>query len=99
VTGFTDGARVGLVGRKLPPAFELRVRVLPVGCAEPVDTADWDDSLVEVARGEIELEFVDGKRPRFRDGDVLWLDGLPVRFMRNCGPVSAVLVAIRRRSR
>jgi len=99
VTRFTNGERLGLLSRHLPAAFELRVRVLPAGSAHPVDAASWSDALVEVAQGELELELVDGERLRFRDGDVLWLEGLRVRLLRSCGPRSAVLVAIRRRPR
>ena len=39
---------------------------------------------------------MDGRRPRFAGGAVLWLSGLPVRELRNPGSVPAVLVAVYR---
>jgi hypothetical protein len=97
VTGSTGDEPLHLLGRRVPPAFALWVRVLPAGSAHPVDQVTWNDALVEVAEGEIELEFTGGERRRFGAGDVLWLEGLPLRVLRNRAPCPAVLVAIRRR--
>ena len=72
-----------LLGRRVSPAFERQVRVVPAGSAGRVDQASWEDALVEVAEGEIELEFISGARRRFQAGDVLWLDGLPLHLLRN----------------
>jgi hypothetical protein len=99
VTDFTGDEPLGLLGRHVSPAFERSVRILPTGYAGSVGKFDWSDSLVEVAQGEIELEFTGGERRRFETGDVLWFDGLPIRVLYNGGPGSAVLVAIRRRRR
>jgi hypothetical protein len=88
-----------LLARRVPPAFERQVRVLPAACAMSVDQTAWEDALVEVAQGEIELEFISGALRRFGAGDVLFLDGLPLRRLRNRSRSPAVLVAIRRRPR
>jgi hypothetical protein len=77
--------------------FDVRVLELPPGGERPYDGAEWAGALVIVDRGEIELDCVDGDRPRFAGGAVLWLAGLPVRELRNPGAVPAVIVAVRRR--
>jgi len=78
-------------------AFDVRVVEVAPGGERPYDGAEWAGALVVVDRGEIELECPDGRRPRFAGGAVLWLGGLPVRALRNPGPVPAVLVAVSRR--
>lgn len=59
--------------------------------------AEWRDALVEVGQGEISLEVSDGHWHRVAGGDVLWLYGLPVRALHNCGAQVALLVVLRRR--
>ena len=76
--------------------LDYRVVELPPGGERPYDAAEWTGALVIVVRGEVELECVDGDRPRFAGGAVLWLAGLPVRELRNPGSEPAVLVAVRR---
>jgi len=58
------------------------------------DESEWRDALVVVGSGEIELESLGGARARFVHGDVLWLDGLPLRALHNPRPELAVLVAV-----
>jgi hypothetical protein len=94
-----DDEPLRLLTRRLDPAFERRVHVLPPGCTRPVDQASWSGALAEVARGEVELTFTGGGSERFGAGEVLWFDGLPLRALRNPGRRTAVLVAIRRRRR
>jgi hypothetical protein len=60
--------------------------------------ADWADTLVVVARGELELECRSGRRARFATGAVLTMAGLPVRRLRNPGPAPLVLATVTRRS-
>jgi hypothetical protein len=76
------------------------VRALAVapGRARACDEAEWLDAVVSVACGEIELECLSGRRHRLRSGDVLWLEGLPVRAFHNSGLAPALLVAVSRRS-
>jgi hypothetical protein len=77
------------------PGFERRTLTLAPGseCAAPA----WDDALVVVTRGAIELEGVGGTTRRFGPGDLIWLRGVPLRALRNHGPDAAVLVAVSRR--
>ncbi|MGI8690757.1 MAG: hypothetical protein ACR2M3_19430 [Thermomicrobiales bacterium] len=51
-----------------------------------------------IEHGQIELEHRCGDRRRFGRGDVLWLDGLRVRSVRNCDTEPAVLVAVSRQT-
>jgi hypothetical protein len=80
----------------MPAAFVVRVVEVAPGAERSYDETEWRDALVVVDRGEIELDCRGGSRPRFADGAVLWLGGLPVRALRNPGPVPAVLVAVSR---
>ena len=76
--------------------LDFRVVELPPGGERPYDASEWAGALVIVDRGEVELECVDGDRPRFAGGAVLWLAGLPVRELRNPGSEPAVLIAVSR---
>jgi hypothetical protein len=91
------GDRLSLLGRRLPPGFEVRAVAVAPGRERPYHEADWLDALVVIERGEIELECLGGTRRRFARGDVLWLGGLPLRALRNYGRGPAVLAAVSRR--
>ena len=91
-----ERGRLSLLGRRLAPAFELRVIAVPPGGRRAFDEAEWRDSIVVVERGEIELECLGGSRGRFGRGDVLWLTGLPICALDNRGGEPAVLVAVSR---
>ena len=80
------------------PAFVLRAIAIDPGCERRYDEAEWRDAIVSVTRGQIELEASGGVRCRFRTGDVLWLDGLHLRALHNCGAEPALLLAVSRRS-
>ncbi len=95
--GHADGERLDLLWRALSSSFGVRVHVLEPGCERPYDAAEWRDALVEVDRGEVELEFRSGDAVRVGPGDVLWLYGLALRALRNRGHVPVVLVAMFRR--
>jgi hypothetical protein len=60
-------------------------------------TADWEDSIIEIEAGAVELEMHDGEALEFRAGDVFLLAGLPVRALHNRGHIPAVLVTATRR--
>jgi hypothetical protein len=92
-----DGERVSLLGARLLPAFAARVFTVAPGQAVKYEAADWSDAIVVVERGQIELAGVSGVRRAFTCGDVLCLDGLPLRCLYNAGRESAVLVAVSRR--
>jgi FAD/FMN-containing dehydrogenase len=80
-------------------AFDRRVVVLEPGEERRIDDRDKCDRLVVVERGEIELECRGGARARFLTGDLLFVDGLSVRRIRNPGRTSALLGTVARRSR
>jgi quercetin dioxygenase-like cupin family protein len=78
--------------------FRRRVVELAPGEAIAVDPASWDDAIVFVTAGEIELECARGERRRFSCGATLCF-GPPLRAVRNCGPDPVRLVAVWRRRR
>jgi RNA polymerase sigma-70 factor (ECF subfamily) len=86
---------LSLLGRHLAPRIARRVVVLPPGGRHRYRVEDWRDALVWIERGEIELGCAG--RPRFRQGDLLWLGDLCPNAIHNHGPVPAVLVAVWRR--
>jgi hypothetical protein len=88
--------RLSFLERPLPPAFRMRAVVVAPGGARAYDEAEWRGALVVVERGEIDLEFVAGGRRRLACGDVLHLDGLSLRALRNRGCEPALLVAVSR---
>jgi hypothetical protein len=60
------------------------------------DEEDWRGALVAVESGEVELEMTCGRSCFFQQGDLLWLQGLPLASLRNRGNGPAVLVATTR---
>jgi len=71
------------------------------GDAAELDLAGADDDervapLVLVRSGEIELRGVSGARCAFGRGDLLYLQGVPLRALHNPGSEPAVLVAVSR---
>ena len=89
-------AALSFLGRPLPPSFELRVITIEPGGERAYDHAAWCGALVVMERGTIELETTTGGRYAFRRGDILWLERLPLRALRNCGSIPAVLAAVSR---
>ena len=89
-------AALSFLGRPLPPSFELRVITIEPGGERAYDDADWRGALVLMERGTIELETLCGGGCAFVAGDLLWLDGLPLRLLRNSGSIPAVLAAVSR---
>ena len=76
--------------------FARRRVVLEPGDRRPFEEREWDDALVIVERGEVDLEYRSGARLRFIAGDMLWLTGLPLRSLRNPGAEPAVLPTVSR---
>jgi hypothetical protein len=95
--GGTDAERLSFLGRRLPPAFEVRLIAVAPGCERVVDDAEWRDTLVVVERGVIDVECARGAGRRFGPGDVLWLVGLEPRSLRNRGRDLVLLSAVSRR--
>ena len=77
-------------------AFERRQVAVPPGGERPYDSSEWDDALVIVTSGVIELEGLSGRRWRFPRGAMLWLTDLPVRALHNPGEEPAQLTAVSR---
>jgi len=71
------------------------VAVAPGG-DRPYDEDEWRDALVLVRSGEIELRGVSGASRSFGRGDLIWLEGVPLRVLHNPGSEPAVLVAVSR---
>ena len=71
------------------------VAVAPGG-DRPYDEGEWRDALVLVKSGEIELRGVSGASCLFSRGDLLYLEGVPLRALHNPGSEPAVLVAVSR---
>jgi quercetin dioxygenase-like cupin family protein len=90
------GDRLSVLGRRLPPGFEVQVTIVAPGRDHPWRETDWRDALVVVERGRVEIECTGGMRLSFGRGAVLWLARLPVRSLRGAGPEPAVLAAVRR---
>ena len=76
----------------------MTVRVVAVapGDDRPYDEAEWRDALVLVRSGQIELHGVSGACSSFGRGDLLYLQGVPLRALHNPGAEPAVLVAVSR---
>jgi hypothetical protein len=80
-------------------SFEVRAVSVEVGVDRIYNEAEWRDALVVVARGEIELQDLDGDVRSFGRGAILCLVGLPLRALRSRGTEAALLVAVSRRDR
>jgi hypothetical protein len=89
--------RLCFVGRRISPAFQLRLITLAPGAERPYDAGEWGGALVVVEVGEIELESLCGRRWQFGAGDVLWLADLPLRALHNPGSEAAVIAAVTKR--
>jgi hypothetical protein len=76
--------------------FTRRTVELPAGGRRAYDETEWNDALVIVTQGVVELEGLSGRRWRFPCGAMLWLTDLPVRALHNPGDEMALLCAISR---
>jgi hypothetical protein len=93
-----DDGRLSFLGRRLEPAFVLRLITLPPGRQRRYVEKEWSDTLVVVERGAVELEYFSGTHRLFVSGDVVWLDRLPLRALLNRDRVPALLSAVSRSS-
>ena len=91
-----DDGQLPFVAGPLAPTFARRVVTMNPGGEQLYDETEWEDSIVVVRRGEVEVEGLCGNRRRFQSGDVLWLVGLPLRALHNPGAQPAELVAVSR---
>ena len=76
--------------------MNMRVVAVAPGDERPYDEDEWRDALVLVRSGEIELRGVSGACSSFGRGDLLYLQGVPLRALHNPGAEPAVLVAVSR---
>ena len=79
-------------------AARLRCRTVVLAPGRVVHCPDgaWDDTLVVVCAGELEVECHSGQRARFDAGAVLTLAYLKVRSVRNPGREPLVLRTVTR---
>ena len=85
--------------RRFGPAFDKRETVIPVGGHRPYDPGEWDDAIVVVEEGTIDITCVDGSHHRFARGDVICLSRMLLAALHNDGDVPALLIAVSRRKR
>ena len=76
--------------------FERRLVRLPAGSACAYNAAEWEDELVIVVCGLLELEGLSGRRWRFERGAILWLADLPVSALHNPTDATTILMAVSR---
>ena len=70
---------------------------LAPGDAVAYHERDWRGVLVTVEQGEVDLEMSCGRHFYFEEGDMLWLQNLPLVAIRNRRSEPTVLVATSRR--
>lgn len=91
-----DARALSFLRLPLPGTVHLRLVSIRPGAAKPYLAAEWDDSLVVVEQGSVELECVRGGRRAFATGAVMFLTGLPLHTIHNPGPGTALLAAVSR---
>jgi len=69
---------------------------IPAGCDRAYDESEWEDELVIVVCGAVELVGLSGRCWPFGRGAILWLQGLPLRAIHNAGEETAVLMTVSR---
>jgi hypothetical protein len=80
--------------RPLSAGFRARAIRLAAGHEHRYDSSDWNDALVIVRHGSLELETSRGVRHTYLAGSVLCLANLPLQLLRNPGPLQTDLLAI-----
>ena len=89
--------RLSFIERRVAAGLDVREHILAPGVERPFDDGEWEDALVVVEQGQLEVECRGGTLHRFECGDVLWLVGLPLSAMRNPGEGRTVLSSVSRR--
>ena len=93
-----DPTLAHLTAGPLPVGFTRSLVTIPVGGSMPCAGVLWDDALVIVCRGVLEVETSDGSRTRFSAGAVLAVPELPAGRLYNSGTEPVHLVVVRRSS-
>jgi hypothetical protein len=87
------GSRLTWMARN---GFERRLVRMPPGCAWRYVESDWEDELVIVVCGEVELEGESGRRWHFSRGAIIWLTDLPLHALHNPCTETTILMAVSR---
>ena len=83
-------------GDRLTGVFERRLIRLPAHAERAYESGEWDDELVVIVCGAVELEGVSGRRWRFEKGSIFWLQEQPLRAIHNPAAEPAILMAVSR---
>lgn len=92
----TDELDVDRLARRTAPGFDRRVVELGPFAELAYDPASWQDAIVFVRSGAIEIECADGERGRFGRDDVLCLACLSIECVRNTAAEPARLLVVSR---
>ena len=76
--------------------FERRLVRLAPGSERVYDPAEWEDELVIVVCGTLDLQGESGRHWSFDKGAVLWLQELPLRSLCNPTGGTTILMAVSR---
>jgi hypothetical protein len=70
--------------------------LIALGEARPYRAEEWENVLLIVERGRLELEWSAGTRAQFGPGDTLCLANLDLYALHATGPQPALLLALKR---
>jgi quercetin dioxygenase-like cupin family protein len=87
---------LSFLGTPCPTNFRLRTLTVPPGGVTDYQPAEWNDALVVVERGELEVECRSGARAHFSAGAIVVFAALPLRRLHNAGSGPLVLSALSR---
>jgi hypothetical protein len=87
----------GLLRRAALRGFAVRVVILGASGRLAFDERQWQDSLVEVEAGDLDIQFRGGRSLHCGAGTLLSFAGLPIRALHNPGCDCTSLVAVSRR--
>jgi hypothetical protein len=85
------------LGRRVPASFVAEAMLIAPYSEHTYDDAAWQNAIVVIELGEVDLEWHTGRRLRCVPGDVLYLGGLHLRALINPGPEPAILIAVTRK--
>jgi hypothetical protein len=85
-----------LVSGSMPEGFARSVVTIRVGGSVSCSGQPWEDALLVVGRGALDVEASDGSRTRFPTGAVLAVAELPAGRLHNSGTEPVRLIAVRR---
>ena len=92
-----ENDRISFLDGGPPEGFDMRLISVDPGATRPFREEDWQDSLVVLERGELDITCVRGGCRRFHEGAVMWLAGLPLVALHNPGREPVLIAAVSRR--